>query len=216
MIPHSPEPKSPQVFKAKGEDVLKNEIFIQLMKQLTNNPTPRSELLGWKLMCFLCQYVVPSKELVEYLRAFVMKMKLKARGDTDYAEILAIATQCYEHLEQIETKEPIEATAEEVEKTKREKQMGIVVSLMDDTTRKVYIDTDCSLSQLTEKLSTVLNISTNPHEFSFFQLTEGLESHRLLPDHANVLQLFDKWQKLYEATRRQSKLLWKRRYLKPD
>jgi len=60
-----------------------------------------------------------------------------------------------------------------------------------------------------------MSITTNPHEFSFFQLTEGLESHRLLPDHANVWQLFDKWQKLYDATKRQSKLLWKRRYLKP-
>lgn len=90
------------VFKGKGEDVLKNEIFVQLMKQLTNNPTQRSELLGWKLMSFLCQYVQPGPELVEYLRAFVLRMKLKSRGNPDYAEICNIATQCYHHLEEMQ------------------------------------------------------------------------------------------------------------------
>ena len=38
-----------------------------------------------------------------------------------------------------------------------------------------------SLSELGEKLAAQLNICTNPHEFSFFQMTDGLDQHRLIP-----------------------------------
>ena len=58
------------------------------------------------------------------------------------------------------------------------KKMAIIVSLMDDSQRRIFIDGDCTLQELTDKLAAQLTITTNPHEFSFFQLTEGLDSHR--------------------------------------
>jgi len=102
----------------------------------------------------------------------------------------------------------------EMEDEKLEKVQR-TVHLMDDTVKKVACTVKTDLEELGVKLAQQLSVTTNPHEFSFFQITEGLDSHRLLPDHANVSQLFEKWESLFEATRRMSKILWKRRYLKP-
>ena len=37
------------VFKARNEPLLRTEIYLQLIKQINNNPNKRSELLGWKV-----------------------------------------------------------------------------------------------------------------------------------------------------------------------
>ena len=118
----------------------------------------------------------------------------------------------FDNLENVECEPAL--TKKEMHKNKREKCMGIVVTLIDNSTRKVYIDGGCSLGQLTECLASHIGITHCPNEFSFFQLTDGIDSHRMLPDHVNVWQLFRKWQKVFEQTHKQSKLLWKRRFEK--
>jgi hypothetical protein len=53
------------------QGTLRDEIWVQLCKQLTRNPNPQSERLGWELMvmCSLC--FPPSKNFEEYLIRFV-------------------------------------------------------------------------------------------------------------------------------------------------
>merc|ERR1712050_138502 len=46
-----------------------------MLKQLTDNPSARSENRGWELMQQLCTSMAPSEQLVEYVRD-----KLKAMG----------------------------------------------------------------------------------------------------------------------------------------
>ncbi|CAD7950723.1 unnamed protein product [Amoebophrya sp. A25] len=200
------------VFKAKGEPILRSEIYLQLMKQIHNNPNKRSELLGWKVMEFMCQYVEPAADLLEYIRAFLMKHKLRTRGDETLVEVLSVVSNCYKHIEKYEV--GVGADSGSSDSTEQKKQ-GVVVTLMDDTTRKFQVPESMGLQELADKLAAQLSICTNPAEFSFFQVTEGLDQHRLIPENVNVWDLLGKWQKLYQATRRQSKLLWKRRFLKP-
>ena len=66
---------------------------------------------------------------------------------------------------------------------------------MDQTARKVFVPKRTTLTELGLKMAQILNI-TSHEDFSFFQLTDGLDTHRLLPDHAVISQLFDKWAKV--------------------
>jgi len=61
-----------------------DEVYIQVMKQLTGNPSDESSAKGWQLLHSLCQEVVPSAELCEFLRAFLRKaVGRTAGGDGD-------------------------------------------------------------------------------------------------------------------------------------
>merc|ERR1719247_2269481 len=48
---------------ACSEPGLRNEIYMQAMKQITGNPSERSVLMGWQLLRFLCQASPPRHDL---------------------------------------------------------------------------------------------------------------------------------------------------------
>jgi hypothetical protein len=75
--------EEPVILLAKRTPALRDEIFIQVMKQLTGNPSPESVLCGWKLLKKLCQAVTPSEDLCDFLRYFLqraMKMDKAAKA----------------------------------------------------------------------------------------------------------------------------------------
>ncbi|KAH9194906.1 hypothetical protein AeNC1_003128 [Aphanomyces euteiches] len=57
------------------QTTLIDEIFMQLMKQLTNNPKPDSERRGWSLMALCLTCFLPSPSLVKYVESFVHERK---------------------------------------------------------------------------------------------------------------------------------------------
>lgn len=58
---------------ACSEPELRNEIYVQAMKQVTNNPSERSVLMGWQLLRFLCQASPPRPDLMEFVEAFASR-----------------------------------------------------------------------------------------------------------------------------------------------
>jgi len=58
---------------ACSEGGLRNEIYIQAMKQITENPSERSILMGWQLIRFLCQASPPRPDLIEFVEAFASR-----------------------------------------------------------------------------------------------------------------------------------------------
>ena len=80
----------------------------------------------------MCQYVEPAPELMEYIRAFLVKHKLRARGDTELVEVLSVVNLCHENIEKLvvaNSSESGEADHAEDQKNK----LGVTVHLMDDT-----------------------------------------------------------------------------------
>jgi len=98
---------------ATNNIALRDEIFVQLMKQLTrnprtNNPTLRSEALGWHLLELLCISCSPTDELAEFVRAHVAKeanigsldsFLAGSDGQNPRAEIEEVARRCREALD---------------------------------------------------------------------------------------------------------------------
>ncbi|KAF8828813.1 hypothetical protein HHX47_DHR3000364 [Lentinula edodes] len=50
---------------------LRDEIYCQVMKQLSKNPNPESVFKGWQLLCVLLITFPPSKDFEMYLRSFI-------------------------------------------------------------------------------------------------------------------------------------------------
>ncbi|KAL8577201.1 hypothetical protein ACOMHN_061328 [Nucella lapillus] len=67
---------------------LRDEIFCQLMKQLTNNPDRPSEEKGWNLMALLCSTAAPGGELFDQCLVFLKGSKNRqARACADFLNV---------------------------------------------------------------------------------------------------------------------------------
>lgn len=84
---------------AHGE--LRDEIYCQLMKQLTGNPGPESIFKGWQFLCVLLLTFPPSKDFETYLHVFIQKHVTHQEGRID-----VIAKYCLRRLSAISQKGP--------------------------------------------------------------------------------------------------------------
>ncbi|KAI0295862.1 hypothetical protein B0F90DRAFT_1749029 [Multifurca ochricompacta] len=80
---------------------LRDEIYCQVMKQLTNNPSAESTFRGWQLMCVLLVTFPPSKNFEPYLHAFLSQRTGKTEGRVD-----VLAKHCLKRLATIAKKGP--------------------------------------------------------------------------------------------------------------
>ncbi|CAD7969847.1 unnamed protein product [Amoebophrya sp. A25] len=75
---------------AKKDPVITNEVYAQLMKQLTNNPSWQSKSLGWRLFTHVLQAVPPQPNFIEYVRAFLINMRDEEKDDA-ITELINVA-----------------------------------------------------------------------------------------------------------------------------
>jgi len=188
------------VHTATQDKKLADEIYVQTMKQLTNNPSTRSQAQGWKLMLGLCQHVCPSPMLHEFVHVFLLKaLKSQARG----SEIIDSIRQCVLDLNMTATPDKVD-----------EDLIPLRIVLIDSSVRKVLAPPSSTLQQVGEMVAKQLKIG-KASDFAFFHVPEGM-GHRLLPETAVLSTLLQRWKKLKARTNKSSKLLFKRRLLRVD
>ncbi|KAG6861674.1 hypothetical protein C0995_013243 [Termitomyces sp. Mi166 len=80
---------------------LRDEIYCQLMKQLTGNPTTESVFKGWQLLCVALVTFPPSKNFETYLSSFLQQHTTQHEGRVD-----VMAKYCLRRLAYISKKGP--------------------------------------------------------------------------------------------------------------
>eukprot|EP00929_Paragymnodinium_shiwhaense_P120637 TRINITY_DN9262_c0_g1_i1.p1 TRINITY_DN9262_c0_g1~~TRINITY_DN9262_c0_g1_i1.p1 ORF type:complete len:1969 (+),score=520.41 TRINITY_DN9262_c0_g1_i1:103-6009(+) len=224
------------------ETDMRDEVYLQVLKQLRNNHSPRSTLLGWQLLQTLCQEALPGEELAEFLRLFL----LIAAGGTGASSTLAnvatevqgLAKQCLAALIRNdaahfvgEQEEPGEG---DLNAQGADGLVGIAFRLVDGSLHDLYAPVHCTLGQLCGQAGQKLGIR-HWRDFSFYQLLDmetavlgckgkpspsAALTHsvppRLLPEHLDVAELCSRWHQLKEATGCAGRLLWMRRFLRPQ
>jgi len=196
---------------AKSSVAMCDEVYCQIMKQLTMNPSPISTLHGWKLLLGLCQEACPSTDLQEFLRAFLAKSIRTLRHEPTLAAQLVIARQAFTDF----NRQVIE-TQMEFEGGGPQGKQDVVVSLIDQSTRKVRVKENATLVEVGDALATTIRLH-RIQDFRFFQLVESDEKnsevHRLLPMQASRKSILAKMQALEGKSKRRSHLLLKRVFM---
>lgn len=65
---------------------IRDEIYLQIVKQLTNNPRPESVAKGWQVMCMCVGTFPPSFEFESFLLHYIIEKRDRGRGAVvDYA-----------------------------------------------------------------------------------------------------------------------------------
>lgn len=79
-------------------DDRRNEVYVQVLKQLSRNPSPRAMELGWCLLLRLCQEAPPEGVLAEFVRAFINKSMAQLVPTYSWAN--SVTQQCIVALEE--------------------------------------------------------------------------------------------------------------------
>ncbi|KAH8119629.1 hypothetical protein DFH11DRAFT_1501731 [Phellopilus nigrolimitatus] len=80
---------------------LRDEVYCQVVKQLTGNPNPESQFRGWQLLCVLLVTFPPSKNFEAFLHSFINQNTLQTEGRVDI-----MARYCLQRLSIISKKGP--------------------------------------------------------------------------------------------------------------
>ncbi|XP_047118422.1 myosin-VIIa-like [Schistocerca piceifrons] len=136
---------------------LRDEIFCQICKQLTNNPTKASHARGWVLLSLCVGCFPPSENFAMYLKAFIRD------GPPGYAPY------CERRLNRTvangsRTQPP---SWIEMQATKAKKPMIVQITFMDGSYKNVEIDSATTAEELCDNLSQNIGL-TDTFGFSVF------------------------------------------------
>ncbi|XP_035917611.1 myosin-VIIa-like isoform X1 [Anopheles stephensi] len=125
---------------------LRDEIFCQICKQLTNNPTATSHAKGWILLSLCVGCFPPSDRFEKYLRSFIRE------GPELYAPY------CEHRLDRTlkngTRRQP--PSLMELQATKTKKPMSVSVILMDGSSRTVETDSATTAGELCEQIGDMI------------------------------------------------------------
>ncbi|XP_071990047.1 unconventional myosin-VIIa isoform X6 [Engystomops pustulosus] len=127
---------------------LRDEIYCQISKQLTQNPSKSSHARGWILMSLCVGCFAPSEKFVKYLRNFI------SGGPPGYAPY------CEERLRRTfgngtRTQPP---SWLELQATKSKKPIMLPVTFMDGTTKTLLTDSATTAMELCNSLADKVNL----------------------------------------------------------
>uniref|UniRef100_A0A3P8ZLA6 Myosin VIIAb n=1 Tax=Esox lucius TaxID=8010 RepID=A0A3P8ZLA6_ESOLU len=127
---------------------LRDEIYCQICKQLTQNPSKSSHARGWILLSLCAGCFAPSEKFVKYLRAFMIN---GPPGYAPYCEERLMRT--FVNLTRTQPPSWLELQA-----TKSKKPIMLPVTFMDGTTKTLLTDSATTASELCNALADKINL----------------------------------------------------------
>ncbi|XP_015243373.1 PREDICTED: unconventional myosin-VIIa-like [Cyprinodon variegatus] len=136
---------------------LRDEIYCQICKQLTQNPSKSSHARGWILLSLCVGCFAPSEKFVKYLRTF---LKNGPPGYAPYCEERLRRT----FVNRTRTQPP---SWLELQATKSKKPIMLPVTFMDGTTKTLLADSATTAFELCNALADKINLR-NRFGFSLY------------------------------------------------
>lgn len=170
---------------------LRDEIYCQLIKQTTNNPSPASDLKGWQLIAICAGAFPPSKDFEPYLLSYCDKHKddKTLGGYAKYAIGRIVKSSVLGPRREI-------PTAIEVEAVKNMHPVAIRVYHLDGNYETMPVTSWTTPPDLNKMMAAKLGVH-NADAFAVYEMTPDGEE-RYLEDDERLLDLVGYWQRLYE------------------
>ncbi|XP_049868627.1 myosin-VIIa-like [Pectinophora gossypiella] len=136
---------------------LRDEIFCQLCKQLTNNPSKASHARGWILLSLCVGCFPPSERFVKYLRAF---LRSGPPGYAPYCEGRLVRT--FKNGPRTQPPSWLELQA-----TKTKKPVLLTVTLMDESMKTIQSDSATTAEEICQQIADSISL-TDMFGFSLY------------------------------------------------
>jgi hypothetical protein len=168
---------------------LRDEVYMQLCKQTTQNPKIASTIKGWELMVFCMATFPPSKHLKSFLLDFLDKHE-----NDPQSKIKQLAKTCQKQLpkivlmgqrKQIPSKLELEALIEM-------KSVSIRVLLANGSSKLFMVDSNTTVKEVEEMLVQKYNLTCS-QPFALFEQAEKNEE-RILDPKDRILDVMASWE----------------------
>lgn len=164
-----------------GIDVsgLRDEIFCQLCKQTTGNPSRESMLKGWELIHFCLICFQPSQEFSGHLLRFIKEIA----DNNSQGELQEWANQCLQRITETAQKgyRKYAPSRDEIQAVLARRPLVTRIYLLDSTTKAIYIKSSTTVKEAIHDLNNKFNL-TAQQGFALFEVNHsGEDKNSILP-----------------------------------
>jgi len=193
---------------------LRDEVYMQICKQTTNNPKPASSVRGWELMTFCLATFPPSKNLKRFLMDYIKRSV--SSGNEDVRRLAKICGDRLGTIVLMGQRKQVPSTLE-LECLKDMKPVPIKVNLVDDSFKSFTVDPYTLIKDVEEMLVQKYNLVVS----SPFALYEGADEknvEKILDPKDRILDTMASWENapLIEEIKVESRVKKSRRYKHKD
>lgn len=169
---------------------IRDELYMQICKQTTQNPRPNSAIKGWELMVFCVATFPPSKKLKSYLVDFI-KRTIQEKINPKITQLAEIAQANLPKIilmgqrKQVPSKQELECLIDN-------KPVAIRVSLCNETYKTLEINSYTLVSQVEEELVQKYNLTCSMPFALYEQAEPNVE--RILDGEDRMLDVLASWE----------------------
>ncbi|KAG2501877.1 hypothetical protein HYH03_000375 [Edaphochlamys debaryana] len=200
---------------------LKDELYMQLIKQTRGNPGIASRVKAWELFHLVASTMPPSKEFVTMVSEYIHAV---AHEDQEDAFVRQLATKTWNSLKRSAKAGPRRTLPqiEEIEALLNGRQLQTIVFFLDETFEELTYDVTTTVLEAVEQLASLIKLQ-NYTTFTLFECRKAVgakqagvepvaDEHILLDDNKYVADVLCEFRNS-KMTREgfQSKLLFKKR-----
>eukprot|EP00798_Chlamydomonas_sp_ICE-L_P023239 gene23239-30463_t len=203
---------------------LKDELFMQLLKQTNGNPSLDSKIKGWELMQLTAATMPPSKDFVTLVSEYIHGV---AQDATEEEEVQSIAARTWTYLKRSAKAGPRRTlpSSEEIDALFEDRKLNTIVFFLDGTFEELSYDVTSSVLESTEQLAGIIRLQ-NYSTFTLFESRRPIsgkapqgasgepiiDEHLLLDDNRYIADVMCEFRNSKMAKEGyQSKLLFKKR-----
>ncbi|KAK9815534.1 hypothetical protein WJX72_005298 [[Myrmecia] bisecta] len=204
----------------KRADQLKDELFMQLLKQSRGNPTPTA-LKAWELFYLVASTMPPSKDFVGLVSEYVHTVSHNEQEDP---EVKAMALKTWNSLKRSAKAGARRTlpTPEEIDALLAGKKLTAIVFFLDETFEELSYDVTTTVLEAVEELAGIIKLQ-NYTTFTLYecrkalkQMSDGVQGpppdeHMLLDDNKYIADVLFEFKSNKQKEYQQSKLLFKKR-----
>jgi hypothetical protein len=172
---------------------LRDEIFCQIMKQVTNNADPNSTKKGWQLFAICSGTYPPSKELQPYMMYFCESHK-----NDENPEIADLAAQVQKRIFRTQEQGPRinVPTTVEIEAVRHGHPVACRVQKLDGSAVTVPVQSWTTIGEMCKMVSYKLGVKDG-EPYAIFEVSSE-EEERVLDADERVLDVVAYWQKTFD------------------